>query len=146
MDCATAPLPAPPLDYSAAGSFNQWANAASLLAALGRNSEALSATDSALAIFPDSPFVHWLRGNILYAMGNRSEAEQEYLAAISLEPSEVTWTALANFYQQEGRIPRPSTPGNKQAGCRPGQTWCRSKLGVILSAYPAAQADLAGTR
>jgi tetratricopeptide (TPR) repeat protein len=105
VDCATATLPAAPLDYSAAGSFNQSANAASLLAALGRQTEALSATDSALAVFPDSPFVHWLRGNIFYAMGSRSEAEQEYLAAIALEPSEVAWTTLANFYQREGRIP-----------------------------------------
>ncbi|MGA3055294.1 MAG: hypothetical protein ABSD63_13880 [Candidatus Korobacteraceae bacterium] len=105
VDCATATLPVPPLDNSAAGSFNQWANAASLLAALDRTSEALLATDSALQAFPDSPFVHWLRGHLLYAMGNPSEAEQEYLAAISLEPSEVTWTALANLYQREGRIP-----------------------------------------
>ncbi|MFI5115332.1 MAG: hypothetical protein ACHP8B_01400 [Terriglobales bacterium] len=105
VNCVTATLPAVPLDYSAAGSFNQWANAASLLAVLGRTSEALSATDSALRAFPDSPFVHWLRGNILYAMGSRSEAEQEYVTAISLEPSEVAWTTLANSYQREGRIP-----------------------------------------
>ena len=105
VNCATATLPVPPLDYSAAGSFNQWANAASLLAALGRTSEALLATDSALQTFPDSPFVHWLRGHLLYAMGNPSEAEQEYLAAISLEPSEVVWTALADLDQREGRIP-----------------------------------------
>jgi tetratricopeptide (TPR) repeat protein len=105
VDCATAALPAAPLDYSAAGSFNQSANAASLLAALGRNSEALSATDSALQAFPDSPFVHWLRGNIFYAMGNRSAAEQEYIATLSLEPSEIAWTALANLYQREGRVP-----------------------------------------
>ena len=106
VDCATATLPAPPLDYSDVGSFNQTANAASLLAALGRETEALSATDSALAAFPDSPFVHWLRGNIFYSMGSPSEAEQEYLTAISLEPSEVAWTALANLYQREGRIPQ----------------------------------------
>ncbi len=105
VNCATAILPAAPLDYSAAGSFNQSANAASLLAALGRTSEALSATDSALRAFPDSPFMHWLRGNILYATGSRSDAEQEYLATISLDPSEVAWTTLANFYQREGRIP-----------------------------------------
>jgi tetratricopeptide (TPR) repeat protein len=104
VDCATATLPALPLDYSVAGSFNQTANAASLLAALGRTSEALSATDNALQAFPDSPFIHWLRGNIFYAMGNRSDAEQEYLAAISLEPSEVAWTALAGLYQSEGRV------------------------------------------
>jgi tetratricopeptide (TPR) repeat protein len=106
VDCATATLPAPPLDYSASGSFNQSANAASLLAVLGRSSEALSATDSALLLFPDSPFVHWLRGNIFYSMNRRSEAEEEYLEAISLEPSEVAWSALANLYQREGRIPQ----------------------------------------
>jgi tetratricopeptide (TPR) repeat protein len=105
VDCATATLPGAQLDYSAAGSFNQSANAASLLAALGRTSEALSATDTALQAFPDSPFVHWLRGNIFYAMGSRSDAEQEYLATISLDPNEVAWTTLANFYQREGRIP-----------------------------------------
>ncbi len=105
VDCATAPLPADPLEYSTSGSFNQWANAASLLAALGRNSEALSATDSALAAFPDSGFVHWLRGDILNGMGRPSEAEKEYVAAVSLEPGEVTWSSLADFYQRQGRIP-----------------------------------------
>ena len=93
VDCATATLPVPPLDYSAAGSFNQSANAANLLAVLGRNTEALAASDNALQSFPDSPFVHWLRGNILSAMGSRSEAEQEYVTAISLEPSEVAWNS-----------------------------------------------------
>jgi tetratricopeptide (TPR) repeat protein len=105
VDCATATLPLPPLDYSPVGSFNQSANAANLLAVLGRNSEALSATDSAMQVFPDSPVVHWLRGNIYHSMGSRAEAEAEYLATISLEPSEVAWTALANLYQREGRIP-----------------------------------------
>jgi tetratricopeptide (TPR) repeat protein len=105
VDCATATLPAPPLDYSAIGSFNQSANAASLLAALGRYSEALSATESALQVFPDSTFVHWLRGSIFYSMGNRTEAEQEFLTTVDMEPSEVAWAALANLYQQEGRIP-----------------------------------------
>ena len=105
VDCATAPLPAPPLAYSSAGSFNQWANAASLLAALGRTSKALSATDEAISTFPDSAFVRWLRGTLLYAQGRRSEAEQEYVLAVSLDPSEATWSALATFYQQEGRVP-----------------------------------------
>jgi Tfp pilus assembly protein PilF len=105
VDCATATLPSAPLDHSAAGSFNQSANAANLLAVLGRTSEALSATDDALQVFPDSPSVHWLRGNIFSATGHRSDAEQEYVTAVSLEPSEVAWTALANFYQREGRIP-----------------------------------------
>jgi tetratricopeptide (TPR) repeat protein len=105
VDCATAPLPVTPLDYSPVGSFNQWANAANLLSVLGRETEALSATDNALQSFPDSPFVHSLRGNILSAMGSRSEAEQEYVTAISLEPSEVAWSSLAYLYLREGKIP-----------------------------------------
>ena len=105
VDCATASLPAPPLVYSSAGLFNQSANAASLLAALGRTSEALSATDEAISTFPSSAFVRWLRGTLLNGEGRRSEAEQEYDLAVALDPSEVTWSALATLYQQEGRIP-----------------------------------------
>ena len=104
VDCATAPLPARPLASSSAGLFNQWANAASLLAALGRTSEALSATDEAIAIFPGSAFVRWLRGTLLNAEGRRSEAEADYDAAAWLDPSEVTWSALATLYEQEGRV------------------------------------------
>ena len=106
VDCATASLPAGPPVHSSSGSFNQWANAASVLAALGRNSEALSATDKARLAFPDSPFVPWLRGNIFYAMGRRYEAEREYLAAVSADPSEpLFWFSLATLYKHEGRIP-----------------------------------------
>src|ERR1019366_696124 len=105
VDCATAPLPAGPLVYSETGSFNQWANAANLLAELGRNSEALSATDNALTAFTDSGFVHSLRADLLVGMGRSSEAEKEYVAAVSDEPGELTWSSLADFYQREGRIP-----------------------------------------
>jgi tetratricopeptide (TPR) repeat protein len=105
LNCATAILPAAPFEYSAAGSYNQSANAASLLVALGRTEEALSATDSALQLFPDSTFIHWLRGNIFLTMGRPSDAEQEYRAAISLEPSDVAWNSLAFLYQRQGRIP-----------------------------------------
>src|ERR1035437_1938955 len=66
---------------------------------------ALSATGEAISTFPDSAFVRWLRGTLLYAQGRRSEAEQEYVLAVSLDPSEATWSALATFYQQEGRVP-----------------------------------------
>jgi Tfp pilus assembly protein PilF len=104
VDCGTASLPASPLEYSGVGSFTQSANAAAVLAALGRNSEALSATDNALLLFPDSVFLHWLRGNIFRALGRPSEEKQEYLAVIALEPSEVAWTSLASWYQRKGQV------------------------------------------
>jgi tetratricopeptide (TPR) repeat protein len=106
VDCSTAPLPARPLVHAIDGAFNQWANAASVLASLGRNSEALAATDKARQIVPDSSFVPWLRGIIFHITGLRSDAEREYLAAISLEPGEAPfWFSLASLYKDEGRIP-----------------------------------------
>jgi Flp pilus assembly protein TadD len=105
VDCATAPLPAQMrLGESRAEAFNTLANAASVLAALGRDPEALTATDDALAIFPHSAFLHWERGKLFFAMGRWSEAEQEYLAAIHLAPSAVTWSALGESYLKHGRI------------------------------------------
>ena len=105
VDCATAPLPARPPAANRAAAFNAWANAAVVLAALGRNGEALAATENALSIFPDSAFLHWIRANALFAMGRLDESEQEYLVAVTLYPSEATWSALADTYQKRGRIP-----------------------------------------
>ena len=106
LDCWLAPLPAGTLLRSPQGSFNQWANAASVLAALGRNSQALAASDRARLIVPGSPFVPWLQGNIYHDEGLRSDAEREYLKAISLEGGEPSlWFSLARLYKDEGRIP-----------------------------------------
>ena len=70
LDCATAHLPPGPPAQDGATAFNQWANAAPILFALDRNYEALAATDKALAIFPDSAFIHLLRAEVLYAIGS----------------------------------------------------------------------------
>ena len=55
VNCATAPLPAQEPAGTNAAAFNTWANAAPVLAALGRNPEALLATEKALGIFPTAP-------------------------------------------------------------------------------------------
>jgi tetratricopeptide (TPR) repeat protein len=105
VDCATATLPVEPLPASPAIAFDRWANAAAVLAALNRNSEALAASERALAIFPDSSNVHWLRGNVFYSMWRNNDAEQEFLKAIASDPSEDTWLALGALYHRQGRIP-----------------------------------------
>ena len=103
VNCATVSLPRDQLAISP-GTFNQWTNAASMLAALGRNSEALSAANNSLSIFPDSASTRWVRGNIFYAMDRRPEAEQEWNAALALAPGEgVIWSSLADLYQRDGR-------------------------------------------
>jgi len=106
IDCATAPLPeAPPSPgENRSKAFNQWANAAAVLHALGRNGEALSATTSALAIFVDSAFVHFLRGNLFEEAGNLRDAEQQYLLAAGLEGNAATWSTLAALYHREGKL------------------------------------------
>jgi tetratricopeptide (TPR) repeat protein len=105
VNCETAALPARPPRQDPAERFNAWANAASVLAALGRNSEALTATEKALAIFPGSAFLRWERANLLFAEGRLNDSEREYLAAIAIAPGEVTWASLAESYQKRGRIP-----------------------------------------
>ncbi len=116
VDCATAPLPRDPLPLNAA-SFNQWIDAARILSALGRNSEALSAVDKAMTIFPDNAHAHWYRGQILYALQRQSDAEEEWRRALALAPREITpwaslpdfqatlWSSLAELYRRQERTP-----------------------------------------
>lgn len=104
VNCATAPVPPEPIAKSRAGAFNQWANAASVLAALGRNTEALAAADHAGALSPGNSFVPWLKGDVYLTMDARKDAEREYTWAVNLEPKEsLMWFALATLYKREGR-------------------------------------------
>lgn len=106
LDCSTAPLPKASPSGSRTKDFNQWANAASVLRALGRDAEALTAANKALETFPDSGYVYFLRGHIFRESGNLGDAEQDYLRATKLEPNLVApWSALADFYQITGRLP-----------------------------------------
>lgn len=103
VNCATAPIPASPAASTRAGAFNTWANAAITLAALGRNSEALAAYQKALSIFPDAAFLHRYYADLLFAIGQMDNSEQEYRAAIKLDPRADTWGALARSYLQRNR-------------------------------------------
>ncbi|MGA7137004.1 MAG: tetratricopeptide repeat protein [Terriglobales bacterium] len=104
IDCFTTPVPAMLPTDNDGKAFNQWANAAAVLQVLGRNSEALAATTKALAIFPESAYVHYTRANLLAEAGNLRGAEQQYLTAAALEPNAVSWTRLAKLYEHQGRL------------------------------------------
>ena len=104
IDCAKAPLPRTVPQGNDSSAFNQWANAAAALHALGRNSEAFATTASALNIFADSAFVHFLRGNLLAENGDLGHAEQEYLRSAALEINGSTWSTLGRVYHREGRV------------------------------------------
>jgi tetratricopeptide (TPR) repeat protein len=104
IQCATTPLPAVVPQTNSTEAFNRWANAAAVLHALGRGSEAFEATKRALAIFPDSAFVHFLRGNLLEETGNFGEAEREYLLSVKLEPNGTAWSRLGAIYHRQNRL------------------------------------------
>jgi len=104
INCFTTPLPAMLSAGNDSKAFNQWANAAAVLDVLGRNSEALTATSKALAIFPDSAYVRYTRANLLAEVGDLRGAEQEYLTAVALKPNASSWTTLAGIYDRQGRL------------------------------------------
>jgi Flp pilus assembly protein TadD len=103
IDCNTVPLPVVVPSGNKSNAFNSWANAAAVLKALGRNAEALAATARALAIFPDSAYVHIIRGDILLEMGNVGDAEKDYWAAVALDPDSASWARLAQMYEKQRR-------------------------------------------
>jgi tetratricopeptide (TPR) repeat protein len=105
VDCSSAPLPTQTLFDSRGFAFNRWANTAAVLAALGRSYEALAATDMAQRIFADSSSVHWLRGNLFAGMARTQEAEDEFLRAAALDPSENTLSSLGMLYYRQSRGP-----------------------------------------
>ena len=105
VSCSSIQIPSAPIEGSATTRFNHWADSASLLAAIGRNTEALAAANEAYQIYPGSGFVPWLRGNIYYQMGMHEDAEREYQSAITVGPEvPLYWFSLAVVYKHDGRI------------------------------------------
>ena len=104
IDCSTSPVPAVIPTGNDAHAFNQWANAAAVLRVLGRNTEAFAATSRALAIFPNSAYVHYTRAELLAGAGNLRDAEAQYLVAASLSTNGASWESLATMYEQQGRL------------------------------------------
>jgi len=104
INCSTTPVPAILPTGNDSKAFNQWANAAAVLRVLGRNSEALVATTKALAIFPESAYVHYTRANLLAEAGDLRGAERQYLLAAALDSNGGSWTRLAGIYERQGRL------------------------------------------
>ena len=104
VNCAIAPLPATTQFHSSAEGFAAWISAAGVLQVLGRDSEALSASEKALELFPENPLAHIMLAGSLAQLDRQSEAEKELLKAVAIAPSGYTWSALADFYQRQDRV------------------------------------------
>jgi tetratricopeptide (TPR) repeat protein len=83
--------------------FNSWANAAGILYALGRYSEALAYLDHAQTVFPDNANLHLTRALVLEHTGRAAEAEAEFRTSLKLEPSDEAWFDLGLFYMTQQR-------------------------------------------
>jgi len=104
VNCANVTLPGAPLD-DRPRSFRKWLNTAHVLFVLRRDAEALSAADHAFRIFPNNVDLRRVRGSIFYASSRRTEAEQEWLAALALAPDPAVWFQLGELYEQQDRMP-----------------------------------------
>jgi len=115
VNCATAPLPASTDFHSRAEEFAAWINAAALLEVLGRDQEALAASEKALRLFPENPGAHLMRASALERLDRPSEAEKELLKAVAVAPSGFTWSALADFYKTQDRVSDAIAAGRRVA-------------------------------
>ena len=115
VNCATALLPATTQFHSNAEGFAAWINAAGVLEVLGRDQEALTASEKALRLFPENPGAHLVRAGALEQLDRRPEAEKELLRAVAIAPSGFTWSGLVDFYQRENRVSDAIAAGRKAA-------------------------------
>jgi tetratricopeptide (TPR) repeat protein len=119
INCDTAPIPAVPPTGNDSRAFNQWANAASVLRALGRAPEALAATTKAVEIFPDCAFLRFTRADLFEKLADFKNAEAEFLISASLLPDAANWTRLAKLYERERRLPEAIAAWKRSAELAP---------------------------
>jgi tetratricopeptide (TPR) repeat protein len=105
----------PPADGSRAEQFNFWLNSAVVLEALGRSQESMQALQSAHRIFPDNGDVHYMFGVALMNSYRQQGAERELRRAIELNPTESTWSMLAQLLVSERRLPEAAEAARKSA-------------------------------
>jgi tetratricopeptide (TPR) repeat protein len=96
-------LEASPLNRTRAELFRLFVNAAGVLHALGRDTEAIAFTDRALTIFTENANLHLIRALALQDVGRNQEAEQEFLASLRLAPTDEAWFDLGLLYMTQQR-------------------------------------------
>ena len=130
IDCdkVSFALPAdlkPESSRAKAEQFNSLANAAGILYSLERYSEALTYLDHAQTIFADNANLHLTRALVLEHTGRAAEAEAEFRASITLEPSDESWFDLGLFYMTQKRYTEAAEVFRQSAesSSRPHDMW-----------------------
>jgi hypothetical protein len=104
LDCSTVPIPGEAYSHGTGAEFNRWANAAALLLSLNRTQESLQASNKALSIYPDAPWILYFRARAEMATGRVQDAERDLLRSASLDDRQSTWSLLSDLYRSQGKI------------------------------------------
>jgi len=72
-----------------------------------------------------------LRGSLLAQLSRPVEAEEELRTAVSLDPCDVTWAALSDFYRDHGRAPEAIQSMQRAAALSTMPYSYQSRLGYL---------------
>ena len=110
-----------------------WKVLGAVLGATGRKSEAVDASQTALALSPQDAEAQYNLGNSLREIGRLEEAEENYTQAIVLKPDLAeAHTNLGNTLQQLGRLEEAEESYTQAIALKPGFAEAHCSLGVTL--------------
>jgi len=143
IDCRQVEFSNPPPTHGMRGraeAFHYYLNTAYIHLALRRPAEALTALDSANALFSESAFVHFVRGYAFQTLGRWDQAERELTLASELGSANAA-PALASQYHRFRRYADEVRILSKAAELSGRPSWLYLQLGYAqLANGQAAEA------
>jgi tetratricopeptide (TPR) repeat protein len=110
-----------------------WKILGAVFKATGRNSEAVNANQTAVALSPQDAEAHYNFGNTLKELGRLDEAEASYTQTIALQPDYAeAHSNLGNTLQELGRLDEAEATFRQVIALKPNYTEAHSNLGNTL--------------
>ena len=110
-----------------------WMILAAVFKAIGRNTEALSANQTAVELSPQDPEAHSNLGVTLQELGRLNEAEVSLRQAIVLKPNyPEAHNNLGNALKEQGRLDEAEASYRQAIVLKPGYANAHSNLGATL--------------
>lgn len=131
-----------PTSHPDEGRERAWLSLAHTLEAT-KPDDALAAYRQAGALQPKDPEPHVAAGRLLESENRFSDAEQEYKAALALDPGSDALTGLANLYMRGRRFPEAEEYLRKVAAQQPREPGPHIQLGRVLAAEGKDDAAIA---
>ena len=113
-----------------------WKVLGAVLVATGRNSEAVDAKQTAVALSPQDARAHYNLGVTLQELGRLIEAEASYTRAIALKPDFVeAHNNLGNTLQEQEKIEDALAAFNQAIALRPDYAQAQSNIIELLTSH-----------